>query len=371
MQKKIIFLASCPLSLINFRLHLMQEFLARNYQVVAIAPFDAEIKKQLTILNIKFIATPLARNGINPFKDLWHIVKLFRLIKKEDPELILSYTIKPVIYGSFTAKLAQVPYIYSMITGTGYAFTESNFISKIIGLIAKKMLRFTLKMNHKVFFQNKDNADLFNEKKLIKMSEQAVIINGSGVDLKFYQRADLPIELSFLLIARLIADKGIREYVTAAKVIKGKYPHLRFKLAGWIDTNPHAISEQELQTWIKEGTIEYLGRLKDVRETIAQASVFVLPSYSEGTPRTVLEAMAMGRPIITTHAPGCKETVVHGVNGLLIPIRDSQALVAAMQYFIDFPNKITEMAEQSYALVNKKYNVHQVNQEILKAMQIA
>lgn len=348
----------------------MQEFVARHYTVIAIAPFDEHVVRELSRKGISFIATPLSRNGRNPFEDVWNFMKLFLLLKKQQPNYFFSYTIKPVIYGSLAARLANIPHIYSMITGTGYAFAKQNIVNRLIGRIVKTMLKYTLCFNKKVFFQNKDDAELFLKTKIIRSSSQITIVNGSGVDIDFFKQVPLPKNISFLMIARLLYDKGIREYIEAAALIKKNNPNITFKVAGWIDTNPNAISETELLTWIKNGAIDYLGRLSDVRPAIADATVYVLPSYAEGTPRTVLEAMSMGRPIITTDVPGCRETVVSGINGFLVPAKNVEALYNAMHYFINKSEQSHIMGKKSREIAEQKYDVYKVNQSILTQMNI-
>lgn len=348
----------------------MQTFLFKGYEVVALAPHDDAVESQLKKLNIKYISIPIERNGLNPLRDIGLIKKLYSIIRIEKPNIVFSYTIKPIIYGSIATRLGRVKKIYSMITGTGYIFSNTNFKSKIIGYIARSLFRFALKFNTLVFFQNKDNLNLFKQLKIISNKKSTAIINGSGVDCQNFMPAEYPSDISFLMISRFLHDKGIREYVDAARKIKQKYPYIKFKLVGWIDTNPNSISQQELDCWIAAGIVEYLGKLPDVRAAIADASVYVLPSYYEGTPRTVLEAMAMARPIITTDAPGCRETVMPQKNGFLVPIKNSEELYKTMEYFIKAPQMISIMGQESRHLAVEKYDVHKVNQSILSAMEI-
>ncbi len=370
MNKKIVFLASYPDSLINFRFQLIQEFIKKDFQVVAIAPENKKVRETLEGVGVKFIALPLKRNGLNPFLDLALVVKLYRILRYERPERIFSYTIKPVIYGSVSAWLAGIPKIYSMITGTGYVFLNNSLKNKCVGFIAKKMFRCALRLNTFVFFQNPDNRAFFLEQHLISREQKTCVINGSGVDCDYFAPTPLPKTATFLMVARLLKDKGIYEYVEAAKKIQIHYPGTPCYLVGWVDTNPNAIKESELQAWVQESSVQYLGKLSDVRPAICNASVYVLPSYHEGTPRTVLEAMAMKRPIITTDTPGCRETVVPSSNGFLVPVKDSDALYKAMVYFIENPEAIEKMGEASRKIALEKFDVHKVNAGILKAMGI-
>lgn len=195
-------------------------------------------------------------------------------------------------------------------------------------------------------------------------------MNGSGVDVADYALAPLPQNPSFLLIARLLGDKGVREYAQAARKVKAQYPDSIFRLVGWIDDNPDAIGQLELDEWVSSGTVEFLGKLADVRPAIADCNVYVLPSYREGTPRTVLEAMAMGRPVITTDAPGCRETVTDGDNGFLVSVMAVDELAAAMVRFIESPELVASMGERSRLVAEQKYDVHRVNEFMLGEMGI-
>jgi glycosyltransferase involved in cell wall biosynthesis len=194
------------------------------------------------------------------------------------------------------------------------------------------------------------------------------VVNGSGVDVTAFAVAPLPTEPHFLLIARLLGDKGVREYAQAAQRTREIYPQARFSLVGWLDENPDSISQAELDSWVREGTLNFLGRLSDVRPALASCSVFVLPSYREGTPRTVLEAMAMGRAVITTDAPGCRETVVNGDNGFLVSVKSVAALTVAMTRFLDDPELAVRMGRRGRYLAEQKYDVHKVNAMMLKEM---
>jgi len=257
-----------------------------------------------------------------------------------------------------------------MITGLGFAFSSTGIKSAVTGIIAKRMYGIALSFNKNVFFQNPDDMHLFKVNGILKNSQKSTIINGSGVDLELFQPVPTPASLSFLLIARLIREKGIYEYAEAAKIVKKRFPHVNFRLVGFLDKNPSSISEKELESWIESNAIEYLGRLQDIRPAIANSSVYVLPSYREGTPRSVLEAMAMGRSIITTDAPGCRETVQHGQNGFLVPVKDVDALVNSMTHFIECPNDVVRMGHISRQIAVEKYDVRKVNAVILKTLEL-
>ena len=294
-------------------------------------------------------------------------------IKQIKPDVFLGYTIKPVIYGSLAAKIANVNRIYSMIEGLGYAFTGSGIKRKMVGSLAKFLYRHTLKFQDKIFFLNPDDFALFNKMHLLRDLQQGVLLNGIGVDLDEFLPAPYPKTISFILIGRLVRDKGVNEYVEAAHIVKQQYPFAVFKLAGFIDKNPTAISEKKLRKWHESGKINYLGLLskETVIKAIANSSVYVLPSYREGLPVTVMEAMAMARPIITTDVPGCRETVQEGINGFLVSAKNVTDLVKAMKYFLDKPLQVEKMGQASREIAEEKYDVHKVNNTILQTMELS
>lgn len=366
---RVAVLGSLPESLINFRGPLLAEMVAAGHEVHAMAPTAGrDVVSALAGLGVRYHDVPMRRAGISPIHDLGTLISLHRRLRTIRPEYLLSYTIKPVIYGSIAAYLAGVPNVYSMITGLGYSFSDSDVRSRLVGWIARALYRRALSGNSRVFFQNPDNLDVFKSNGLLQSPEQAVLVNGSGVDLERFAPVPYPADLSFLMIARLLTDKGVREYADAAREMKRRNPGLRFRLAGWIDSNPAAISRRDLDAWIAEGVIEYLGHLADVRPAIADTAVYVLPSYHEGMPRTVLEAMAMARAVITTDVPGCRETVAEGSNGYLVPPRDAAALARAMSRFVSDPAQVRLMGAASRRLAESRFDVRQVNRIILETM---
>jgi glycosyltransferase involved in cell wall biosynthesis len=368
---RVLILGSLAESLLNFRGALIQEIVQKDHDVIACAPnASSEVRNKLNAKGVRYQNIFIERTGINPIKDIHTIMNLRAVFRRIKPAIILSYTIKPVIYGSIAGKMVGVPGIYSMITGVGYAFSNKDIKSRCVNKIVGWLYRRSLKHNHKIFFQNPDDLLLFKKLEFIT-EQQAVLINGSGVDVDYFKPAAFSDDISFLMIARLIREKGIAEYVGAAYVLKKKYPHVTFSLIGLADKgNPASVSEQNLHMWVEQGIVEHIGALADVRPAIAASSIYVLPSYREGTPRTVLEAMAMGRPIITTEAPGCRETVQHGENGFLVPVKDVPALTNAMERFIRHPELIRPMGQRSRQIAVEKYDVHKVNAAILKMIGI-
>ena len=328
-----------------------------------------QLREELAAVGVALHDIPLQRAGTNPVADIGLLVSLYRLMRSVRPTITLPYTIKPVIYGTIAAWLARVPRRYALVTGLGYAFTGSR--QGLVTRLVRMLYRFALRRTHKVFFQNPDDERLFRELGLLPANIPSVVVNGSGVDVAQFPVHPLPVGPPvFLMIARLLGDKGVREYAEAARRIKARQPEVRFQVVGWIDSNPDAIAESELDAWVADGSLEFLGKLDDVRPAIAASTVYVLPSYREGTPRTVLEAMAMGRSIITTDAPGCRETVIDGDNGFLVPVQSVDALVEAMLKFIEDPTLATRMGRRSRQIAEDKYDVHKVNAVMLREMGI-
>jgi glycosyltransferase involved in cell wall biosynthesis len=367
-MKKILIVSSNSHSLLHFRRELLESFLACNLSVVVCAPIDNNTRyltETFEKLKIKVVPLEVRNNSKNIFFDLTTILQLIKTIKSNKIDSIFCYHMKPVIYGSIIAYLLGLKHIYSLVTGLGYVFTENKDAS-ILRTLLTKLLSFSLLLNKKVFFQNNDDFEFICKSN--KLKNISVIVNGSGVDVDFFRFTDIPKTLSFLFIGRLLAHKGIHEYVEAARILKKKYPDVSFKVAGGFHSNPSCISERVLEKWIQEGVIEYLGEVQEMLPVFQDSSVCVLPSYREGCPRSLLEAMSVGRPIITTDAPGCRDTVVENHNGYLVPVRNSTQLSEAMEKLIKNPSIVKEMGLKSRHLAEEKYNVHKVNERILKGM---
>ncbi|WP_041931439.1 glycosyltransferase family 4 protein [Pseudomonas poae] len=374
---KFFLIASYADSLINFRGPLVDALRAQGQEVHVAAPdmpFGSDVRVHLEQKGVVVHEIPLRRVGMNPFSDLMTLFALCKLMRDIKPDSVLAYTVKPVIYGLLAARIMKIKRRFALITGLGYAFQseDNQAVSSrgMLKILVQRLYALALSFATRVFFQNPDDEALFRYLHLISVDTPSTIVNGSGVDVNDFNVASFPEHLSFLLIARLLGDKGIREFVSAAREVKSTRADVMFRIVGWIDENPNAILREELDAWIAEGTVEYLGRLKDVRSAIASSSVYVLPSYREGTPRTVLEAMAMGRAVITTDAPGCRETVVDGVNGFLIPVKNVDKLTAAMLKFAENPHLVSTLGRKSRELAELKYDVKKVNAAMLQGMEI-
>ncbi len=363
-------------SLLNFRGALIDDLLRNGVEVHVAAPGldDGEVAQALRNRGAIPHTIPLQRTGMNPVADMGALFSLWRLMARLQPEAFLGYTIKPVIYGLLAARLAGVKRRYALITGLGYAFQDqpTGFKAQLISGMARKLYRLALRGAHRVFFQNPDDEALFRALGLLGEKALSQVVNGSGVDTGYFSHVPVPEgKTVFLMIARLLTAKGVREYAQAAAQLRQQYPHVSFQLAGWLDEGPDSIAADELAAWVESGTVAYLGRLNDVRPALSGCTVYVLPSYREGTPRTVLEAMATGRAVITTDAPGCRETVIDGDNGYLVPVADSDELAAAIRRFIVAPDLAQAMGTRSRVLAEEKYDVRRVNAAMLRGMGIA
>ena len=370
MVKKFVIIAGEPNSFINFRGELIKALIAKGFELHLIAPSLTQlisVNTKLKALGANLHNVPMSKAGTSLFKDIQTLYYLFVVLRKIKPDYVLSYTIKPVIYGLIAARLGGVKKRIALVTGLGYAFISAN---NLLHQLVINLYKLALVKSHIVFFQNPDDQALFLNLG-ITQNLKTVLVNGSGVDVTYFAQSPPPNGgLNFLMVARLLGDKGVREYVTAAKSIKLLYPNVFFNLAGWIDENPNAIKQLELDEWISSGTIKYLGKLTDVRPAIMNCNVFVLPSYREGTPRTTLEAMSIGRAIITTNAPGCRETVINGLNGFLVEVKSSESLIEAMMQFVSNPALCEIMGNESHTIALEKYDVHKVNQQMFQAMGI-
>jgi glycosyltransferase involved in cell wall biosynthesis len=367
-MNKILIISNSSYSLLSFRRELLESFLERNFSIVVCCPQDAStpfLLEEFERLKIKVIIQEIRNTSKNIIFDFLTFLRFVNIIKSNNITHTFSYNMKPVIYGSIAAYFCGLKHIYTIVTGLGYTFTENNGIS-ITRLLLKNLLTFALSLNEKIFFQNKNDFDYLCKTK--KLQNSSIIVNGSGVDTEFFKFTKTPKEISFLFVGRLLAHKGIYEYIEAVRLLKKKYPTISFKVAGGFSSNPSAVTQVELESWIHEEIIEYLGEVQEMLPVFQKASVCVLPSYREGCPRSLLEAMSVGRAIITTDAPGCRDTVIEGNNGYLVPVKNSLKLAEAMEQLIASPSLIKKMGQKSRLLAEEKFNVHKVNERILKGM---
>lgn len=366
---KIIVVASLTKSLINFRRSLLEDLVSAGADVIACAPEDdPETSAKLEKMGVRFRRIPMARASTNPFSDLKTLFAMRSVFAQERPDLVLAYTQKPIIYGGLAARLSGVPRFYAMQSGLGFTFSDENkndLLRRLVSLLYREGVR----RANAVFVFNRDDENEMRRHGII--TDQRVIkVPGSGVDTEEYPPSPPPEgPPTFLIVARLMRDKGHYEFVEAARRVKARWPHTRFQILGPFDANPSSIDAGDLGRWRDEGVVEYLGETGDVRPFLAASSVFVLPSYHrEGLPRSILEAMSTGRAVITTDMPGCRETVDEGVNGFLVPPRNAEALTAAMEKFLKEPALIAAMGAASRALALEQFDVRIVNAILLSSM---
>lgn len=337
-------IGNLPEALLLFWSTLLGHLVSAGHTVrVCCPPMTEAIRSALQAKGVSIEEIPMDRTGLNPLRDLRYVLALRRAMRAFHPDAVLNYTIKPNLYGSLAARSLSVPVTVSIITGLGYAFIPGGGTTR---LILRRFLlgfyRLALRRNTTVFILNADDQALLLAEKAVR-PEQARHLPGSGVDTARFSATPPPTRPIFLMIARLLVDKGVREYAAAAHEVRRRHPEAEFRLAGWLDENPACIRQTELDDWTKSGDIQFLGRLDDVRPALAGCAVYVLPSYREGMPQTVLEALASGRAVITTDAPGCRESIRDGIEGLIVPARDPRALAQAMERLIAAPETVCVM----------------------------
>ncbi|MDO4153628.1 MAG: glycosyltransferase family 4 protein [Clostridia bacterium] len=352
----------------NFRGDLIRKIIESGYEVIVTGPNRDNVEK-IEALGARFVEIPMNKNGVNPLKDLEYQKALCDLFKQEKPDVTLGYTSKPVIYGSIAAKKAGVGHIVAMVTGAGYAFTAQTKKAKVIKTIMSVLYKRAFRCADVVIFQNNDDKAQFVSEHLVA-EEKCRVVNGSGVNTERFPIAPYPEQMTFFMLSRVMYSKGIREYLKACEIVKEKHPEVRCMLLGACEGIQDSLSEADLQSYIDRGIIEHFGETDTVADYYKQCSVYVLPSYREGTPRTVLEAMSMGRAVITTDAPGCRETVQNGETGFLVPVKDADALAEKMLSFIENPQWVSEMGAKSAAYCRQKFDVNKVNADMCNYLNI-
>ncbi len=364
MELKVLIAVNSAWNLINFRSGLIKALLSEGHSIVLAAPIDSNVQ-QLEEMGAKFVDVQIQAHGTNPLKDMLVFWRYLKLLRNERPNLVLTYTVKPNIYGSFAAQFLEIPVINN-ISGLGVVFIRGGWMFELV----KVLYRRALKKSKMIFFQNPDDLKLFLSLKLVSQ-EKTSLLPGSGINLQIFKKVPLPISAQnsklkkgtkqkfvFLLVARMLKEKGIEEYVKAAASLKKRYPNCVFALLGPCEINSSSgFSYANIKSWVKNNNITYWGESNDVRKEIAEADCVVLPSYREGTPRSLLEAAAMGRPLIATDVPGCREVVKHEVNGLLCKPREYEDLSEKMIMILNMSKqKIEEYGDNSRIIVEKNYD---------------
>lgn len=352
---KVIIVLNTAWNLVNFRAGLIRALVAEGHEVVAVAPQD-EYAPRLAALGCRFVALPMDNKGTHPGRDLLLFLRFLSLLRRERPDVFLGYTVKPNVYGSLAAHALGIP-VVNNIAGLGAVFIRDNWLTRLVRLLYKT----ALSRSQHVFFQNDEDMRQFVEQGLV-VADKVSRLPGSGVDLSsFYYSPMQPLgnrTFRFLLVARLLWDKGVGEYVEAARMVRRQYPTAIFQLLGFLDVkNPTAVSRAQMDEWVAEGVVEYLGVADDVQPYLAAADCVVLPSYREGVPRSLLEAAAMGRPIVTTNAVGCRDAVSDGVNGLLCRVADAGDLAEKMAQMIALsPEDRAAMGQRGREKVEREFD---------------
>lgn len=379
---KIVVVAGLDASLLNFRGPLLRCLVKLGHEVIAAAPRETTgVPEALGRMGVDYEATEFTRAGLNPVADLRALLRLREVLQRRRPDIVLSYTIKPVIYGSLAARMAGVPRIYALVTGLGSAFHASGFKGRLLRGAAMCLYRLAFRACARVLVQNSDIAAMFVREKLVE-AEKISVVHGSGVDTEHFSPSPFPDgDPVFLYVGRLLRDKGIAELVSAAGLVQKLCPQVRVRLVGDIDPNPTSFSAEDLKVWQRDGIIEWLGFQQDVRPHLQRCTAVVLPSYHEGLPRSVLEAMAVGRPVITTDTIGCRETISRagntdaagvrvGENGLLVPAKSIEPLAQAMIRLARDSSLCARMGERGRRLALERFDVRQINRQMLVAMDL-
>lgn len=357
-NSKICIVANTAWSIYNFRQGVIKKLIASGYEVVVIAPIDDSIAK-IEALGCSFVHLAMDPRGVNPISDLLLIIRLFRIYRTLQPSIIFHYTIKPNIYGSIAAKLARLPAL-AITTGLGYTFLNNNLIAKM----ARGLYKFAFKFPKEVWFLNHDDMSVFHEMNLVNKSKTK-LLHSEGIDTNYYtpmKTPDVDKHVRFLLIARMLWDKGVGEYVQAAEIVKQAYPDTIFQLLGACGVaNPSMIEREQVDKWVGNGVVEYLGVTNDVRDYISRSDCVVLPSYREGVPRTLLEAASMGKPLIATDVPGCRDVVVDGKTGFVCKVKDPQSLANSCLSFLG----LSAQDKRNMGLSGRQFMVETFDEKII------
>lgn len=370
---KIFIIGNVSSMMINFREELIKLLVSKGHDVYClVSDYNEKSRKKIISLGAKPLDHTLNTKGLNPFKDLIATYDLVKLFRQYRPDVVFSFFVKPVIFTTIAAKIARVPRIVGMIEGLGGAFTVhkngQTKKAKIIKTIQVLLYKISLpSLDELIFLNNDDKKDLIDRFDIKVKSIN--ILGGIGVDLDKFSYTKTPIDpINFIFIARLLAEKGIFEYLEAAKIVKEKYKDVKFYIFGSFDEhNPFGLTQEELKPYLDSDVVIYPGFVNDIKERIVNSSIFVLPSYyREGVPRSTQEAMAIGRAVITTNSVGCRETVEDGVNGFLVPPFDSKILAQKMTYFIQNPDMIVQMGIESRKIAEVKFNINEKNERLAK-----
>lgn len=367
-KDKIVIALNTTWNLVNFRSGLIRALMDEGFEVVAVAPPD-DFVSRLQALGCRYEPMPMDNKGTHPARDALLAWRFLRFLMRERPDVFLGYTVKPNVYGSLAAHALGIP-VVNNIAGLGAVFIRNNWLTRFVRLLYK----IALSRSRHVFFQNDEDLHLFVEQGLVDAGKVGRL-PGSGIDLStFRYEPMLPLgnrPFRFLLVARLLWDKGVGEYIEAARIVRRRYPEARFQLLGFLDVkNPTAVSSQQMNDWVNGGLVEYLGVADDVKPHLAAADCIVLPSYREGVPRSLLEAASVGRPVVTTDAVGCRDAVDDGVSGLLCRVGDAADLADKLLNMIEMsPEQRIKMGLEGRRKMEREFDEKIVIHRYLKVIQ--
>ncbi len=366
---KIILFANTPWYLYNYCFPLAEAIKNRGNEILLVSP-KGEYAERLISSGYRHISFPLQRRSINPLTELWSLLKLVQLYKVEKPDIVHNFTTKCIIYGSIAAHKNDIGQIVNSVTGMGYAFSGDQWIRRFLRAIIKLLYRKTL-VGTQVLFQNPNDRDEFISERLVT-EEQTILIRSSGVNLEKFSYTPEPDGVPLIILAgRLLYDKGVVEYVEAARIIKNRKIPARFALVGKPDPeNPSSIPIEKLKSWHNEGAIEWWGWKEEMSQVYHQASIVCLPSYREGVPKSLIEAAAAGRPIVTTDTPGCRDVVQEGVNGFIVPVRSTRELAEALQILIMDKDLRQKMGREGQLIAGRDFDLRNVLLAVLEVYNI-
>jgi glycosyltransferase involved in cell wall biosynthesis len=365
---KIIIAASYGPSLLNFRKDLIKEMIKKGHSVTCISVEPKEmLEEPLAALGASYESVGGSRTGLGFLENLAIFFCYLKLLFRLKPDLCFFYMPKPIVFGGTAAIILGIKRIYPFITGLETPFYSKAKKDIFIRVLLCVFYKFVIHFSKACFFMNQDDINRMRKLKVIR-KEKAVLVNGSGVNMEHFTRLPLPEEPRICMTARLVEGKGVREYFEAALLLKNKYPEVPFLLVGGFDEHKEGIKEEELDALLKEGAVDYYGYAEDVRPYLEYCSIFVLPSYHEGNGRSIVEAMAAGRAIVTTNVPGCRDTVMEGYNGFLVPPRDGRALAEKLEVLIQNKKLRESMGKSSYLLCREKFEVNKINNTLLQTM---
>ena len=368
-MSRILLFANTDWYLYNFRLSLAKDLRARGHEVILLSP-PGGFQELLQEEGFQWIPFPLSRQGINPIKEIWTLWKLSRIYHQIDPDIVHHFTIKPVIYGSLAAHFLRIRGIINSITGLGHLFIDSEAVTRVLRVIASRLYRMNLR-GTQVIFENPEDRDIFVQNKLLK-AEQSHLILGTGVDVEKFRPSPRTNEIPVVLFSsRMLVTKGFVEYIEAARMLHQKGLNARFAIAGRTDPgNPASIPDEQIEAWKESEALEWWGWQDDMPAALARADIFCLPSYREGVPNALLEAAACGLPIVTTDVPGCRDVVAHGVNGYLVPVRNTEGLAQELERLITDRDLRHHMGTAGRYIAVNQFSTTKVNKETLAVYEL-